>query len=214
MLFNSLTEEIGTCILHDRPDTWSCTLSSDGNYTVKSTRDYLDKRMLPSSNVTSVWFKFLPRKVNVFLWRLRLDSLPARWNLFAKGIEINSIVCPVCSNGVETRDHLFFDCEMALDLWHKIGIWLDCDMPCFSSWDSFMAWIEGVRLQVSSKNRIIAVVVSMLWAIWHFRNGIVFSNAFCSKSSLFDIIRLLTFRWIKNRGHLVSKWNLWLAMPL
>ncbi|XP_071714402.1 uncharacterized protein [Rutidosis leptorrhynchoides] len=78
MLFNSLTEEIGTCILHDRPDAWSCTLSSDGNYTVKSTRDYLDKRMLPSSNVTSVWFKFLPRKVNVFLWRLKLDSLPAR----------------------------------------------------------------------------------------------------------------------------------------
>ncbi|XP_071687760.1 uncharacterized protein [Rutidosis leptorrhynchoides] len=137
-----------------------------------------------------------------------------RWNLSAKGIDIDSIVYPNCNNGVETRDHLFFDCDVARDLWLRIRIWLGCGLPHFSSWDLFVVWLEGVRLTVSSKNRIIAVMVTSLWAIWRFRNDVVFQDSFCSKNSLFDVIRLFSFHWIKNRGHLVSNWNFWLSMPV
>ncbi|XP_071694937.1 uncharacterized protein [Rutidosis leptorrhynchoides] len=131
-----------------------------------------------------------------------------RLRLFAKGIDVASIVCPSCNNGVETRDHLFFECEVAMDLWHKIRVWLDCDMPLLSSWDSFLAWLEGIRLRQLSKDRIIAVMVTCLWTLWRFRNGVIFVDSFCNKSSLFDFIRLITFHWIKHRGYLVSSWNL------
>ncbi|XP_071733564.1 uncharacterized protein [Rutidosis leptorrhynchoides] len=138
-----------------------------------SARKHIDRHCLPSSQVDTVWFKFIPRKVNIFLWRFRL---PTRWNLSAKGIDIDSIVCPVCNNGVETREHLFFDCDIARDVWHKIQVWLDCGMPVLSSWDSFVVWLEGTRLSVTSKNRIIAVTVTTLWALWRFRNGVVFHD--------------------------------------
>ncbi|XP_071687946.1 uncharacterized protein [Rutidosis leptorrhynchoides] len=164
----------------------------------------------------TLWFKFLPRKVDIFLWRLRLESLPVRWNLSARGVEINSIVCPVCNNGVETQDHVFFGCSLASKLrhWHKLRIWLNCSIPSFLSWDSFIVWLEGVRLSSISKNRVIASVITLLWAIWRFRNGIIFNVSFCTISSLFDVVRLLYFRWIKHRGHLFSNWNLWLSMLL
>ncbi|XP_071694335.1 uncharacterized protein [Rutidosis leptorrhynchoides] len=155
----------------------------------------------------TIWFKFLPRKVNVFLWRFRLDALPTRWNLSARGIELPTVVCPVCNNGVESKDHLFFTCEVASDLWRKVRLWLDCDMHTFLPWDSFISWLEGISLPTSSKNQVVAIIVTLLWAIWRYRNGLVFNNVFCNLSSLFDIIRLLSFRWIKNRGHLVSNWN-------
>ncbi|XP_071689351.1 uncharacterized protein [Rutidosis leptorrhynchoides] len=213
-LVNELRNVIGNIQVSDHSDKWICTVNNDGLFTVKGVRLAIDRNMLPNLHFDTLWFKFLPRKVNIFLWRFRLDALPIRWNLFAKGIELNSIVCPICNNGVESRDHLFFECSMIVELWRMVRVWLNCDMPIFDSWDSFYSWVEGIRLPSSSKNRIMAIVCTLLWAIWRFRNGVVFDSPFFRSSSLFDVIRLLTFCWILNRGHLVSNWNLWLAMPL
>ncbi|XP_071728650.1 uncharacterized protein [Rutidosis leptorrhynchoides] len=117
---NVLLDEIGRPIFLDHPDAWLCNLGDDGSYTVKDDGVYIDQRLLPSSQVETVWFKLLPRKVNVFLWRFCLDCIPIRWSLSVKEIEVESIVCPLCNNGVEAREHLFFDCELARGLWHKI----------------------------------------------------------------------------------------------
>ncbi|XP_071739943.1 uncharacterized protein [Rutidosis leptorrhynchoides] len=105
---SNLLEIIGKPVLSDRPDYWTCSLNNDGVYTVKKARELIDRMILPSSLVETLWYVFVPRKVNIFLWRFRLDSLPVRWNLSAKGIDVSSILCPSCNNGVETRDHLFF----------------------------------------------------------------------------------------------------------
>ncbi|XP_071718797.1 uncharacterized protein [Rutidosis leptorrhynchoides] len=102
-----LQEEISFCHFSDRPDSWTFTLNEDGVYTVKAVRDLIDRKLLPSSNIKTDWFKFVPRKVNIFLWRFKLNALPVRWNLSAKDIDINSVVCPLCNNGIESRDHLF-----------------------------------------------------------------------------------------------------------
>ncbi|XP_071727056.1 uncharacterized protein [Rutidosis leptorrhynchoides] len=174
-------------VLHDKPDSWLCSISNDGAYTVKESRVYMDRHILHGSDIGTSWFKFVPHKVNVFIWRLRLECLPVRWNLSAKGLDIVSIVCPSCNNGVETCKHVFFDCNLAREVWLKVRIWLNCGLPFFDSWDSFLSWLEGVRLQVTSKNKIIAVVVTCLWVMWRFRNGLVFNDSFCSRSNLFDV---------------------------
>ncbi|XP_071695244.1 uncharacterized protein [Rutidosis leptorrhynchoides] len=211
---DDLSNAISSINVSSREDHWSCPLASDGLYTVKIVRDYVDRIILPTVTTKTGWYKFLPRKVTVFLWRFRLDSLPVRWLLSSKGIDINSIVCPVCNNGVETRDHLFFGCSLASNLWRLLRVWLNCAMPSFSSWDTFIVWIEGIQLTNVQKKKIIASVVTLLWALWRFRNGVVFNDSFCNMNSLFDFIRSLSFRWIKSMGHLVSNWNLWLATPL
>ncbi|XP_071727297.1 uncharacterized protein [Rutidosis leptorrhynchoides] len=213
-LLSMLLEEIGCPTLSNRSDSWLCSINNEGEFTVKDTRVHMDSLLTQSSITSTSWFKFLPRKVNVFLWRFRLNCLPVRWNLSAKGIDIDSVVCPACDNGVETSRHIFFECIFATEIWRKIRIWLDCGMAPLVSWDSFISWLEGVRIQVSSKNRIIAVVVTSLWALWRFRNGLVFHDSFCSRSNLFDVIRLVAFRWLKNRSHGVPNWNTWLSIPL
>ncbi|XP_071727405.1 uncharacterized protein [Rutidosis leptorrhynchoides] len=213
-MLSILLEEIGCPTLSNRSDSWLCSINNEGAFTVKDTRVHMDSILTSTSTTSTLWFKFLPRKVNVFLWRFRLDCLPVRWNLSAKGIYIDSVVCPSCDNGVETSKHIFFECILATEIWRKIRIWLNCGLPPLDSWDSFISWLEGVRLQASSKNRIIAVVVTSLWALWRFRNGLVFHDSFCSRSNLFDVIRLVAFRWLKNRSHCVSNWNTWFSIPL
>ncbi|GJY36090.1 RNA-directed DNA polymerase, eukaryota [Tanacetum coccineum] len=85
---------------------------SDGSFSVASTRTHIDHSMLQSLTSSTTWIACLPRKVNIFLWRFNLDRLPHRLNLSKHGIEIGSILCPICSNNMEFAEHIFFSYEM------------------------------------------------------------------------------------------------------
>ncbi|GJQ90373.1 RNA-directed DNA polymerase, eukaryota [Tanacetum coccineum] len=42
------------------------------------------------------WIKAMPIKVNVHAWKVRLDCLPTRLNISQRGMDIGSILCPIC----------------------------------------------------------------------------------------------------------------------
>ncbi|GJZ76368.1 reverse transcriptase domain, reverse transcriptase zinc-binding domain protein, partial [Tanacetum coccineum] len=79
-------------------------LASDGVFSVKHIRELIDEKNLRS--VTYVeetsWCKFVPRKVNVFIWRLKCGRIPVRSILNHIGIDLHSKLCPCCENAVET----------------------------------------------------------------------------------------------------------------
>nr|GEZ64675.1 hypothetical protein [Tanacetum cinerariifolium] len=62
--------------------------------------------------------KYVPSKVNIFAWRLLLNRLPTRINIMERGIDIPSILFPVCNSQQEDVDHLFVHCEVASQIWH------------------------------------------------------------------------------------------------
>ncbi|GKC32824.1 RNA-directed DNA polymerase, eukaryota, partial [Tanacetum coccineum] len=48
-----------------------------------------------------------------YLWKVNEQlSLPTRFNVSRRGIDIDSIMCTICDNGVKTSRHLFFYCCM------------------------------------------------------------------------------------------------------
>nr|GEV26620.1 RNA-directed DNA polymerase, eukaryota, reverse transcriptase zinc-binding domain protein [Tanacetum cinerariifolium] len=57
-------------------DRWSWSLCGNENFSVKSTREYIDQHYLVSSPSPTKWSKVIPIKLNVFKWRLALDKLP------------------------------------------------------------------------------------------------------------------------------------------
>nr|GEW19317.1 hypothetical protein [Tanacetum cinerariifolium] len=67
--------------------------------------------------------------VNIFLWRLCLDRLPTRLNLSKRALDIPSIKCPICSNSVESNDHIFYSCEVAASIWRLVDVWCDMHFP-------------------------------------------------------------------------------------
>ncbi|XP_071741453.1 uncharacterized protein [Rutidosis leptorrhynchoides] len=165
VLFEELKSLVSQFHAVDRDDYWTFSISSDGLFSVKVASDYIDRIMLPSSSVATDG-SLHPRKVNIFLWRLSRDALSLRWNLSAKGIDISFIVCPVCNNGIKNVDHLFFSCAVAKEIWIKIRVWLNCNMPSFGLRESFLSWIEGFRIGKINKYRIIGIVSNLLWVIW------------------------------------------------
>ncbi|GKA34274.1 RNA-directed DNA polymerase, eukaryota [Tanacetum coccineum] len=50
---------------------------------------------------------------------LFVDSLPTRFNVSRRGIDIDSIMCAICDNEVETSRHLFFYCSMVSKLFAR-----------------------------------------------------------------------------------------------
>ncbi|GKB80164.1 RNA-directed DNA polymerase, eukaryota [Tanacetum coccineum] len=83
---------------------------------VKSTREFIDDFMLPKTDVPTRWIKYIPIKINNFAWRVSLDKLPTRLNISLRGLDIPSIICPLCSITVELNSHLLFSCQLALSV--------------------------------------------------------------------------------------------------
>ncbi|GJR97832.1 RNA-directed DNA polymerase, eukaryota [Tanacetum coccineum] len=89
-------------VLSDQNDSWMWTLNASTGFTVASTRSLIDANSLVVDSNTTRWNRSVPIKINVFLWRLALNKLPTRVNLDRKGIDIDSTLCPICGEDVET----------------------------------------------------------------------------------------------------------------
>nr|GEV26738.1 RNA-directed DNA polymerase, eukaryota [Tanacetum cinerariifolium] len=89
-------------------DRWICDCNGEGVFHVKDIRSALDDRFLPFADVATRWVKFVPIKVNIFAWRARLNRLSTRGNLLARGVSLDSSLCPICNELQEDSDHLFF----------------------------------------------------------------------------------------------------------
>ncbi|GKG43067.1 hypothetical protein Tco_0479751, partial [Tanacetum coccineum] len=49
-------------------------------------------------------------------------------------MDIPAISCPSCNANVESANHVFYECDIATDMWKLVFRW--CDIPLFqaSSW--------------------------------------------------------------------------------
>ncbi|GJY44921.1 RNA-directed DNA polymerase, eukaryota, reverse transcriptase zinc-binding domain protein [Tanacetum coccineum] len=81
----------------------------------------------PEVSTQTRWIKAVPIKVNIHAWKVRMDCLPTRLNISRRGIDIPSIICPVCGSVTESSSHLFFDCLVAKDNFRKICRWWEVD---------------------------------------------------------------------------------------
>ncbi|GKD90485.1 RNA-directed DNA polymerase, eukaryota, reverse transcriptase zinc-binding domain protein, partial [Tanacetum coccineum] len=162
--------------LIDKPDSWTWILNNDVVFTVHATRVHLDSSLLPSCSPCTRWPKSLPRKVNIFVWRLALDRLPTRLNLSLRGLDIPSIKCPMCNNEVESVDHVFFGCDLSSNVWCLVRRWTNIDMPSFSSWFDCLQWFEDWKAVSGNKDRMYVILAALLWCLWRYRNNVTFCN--------------------------------------
>ena len=91
----------------------------------------MDDSLLSSNLPPTKWVKEIPIKINVFAWKVQEDKLPTRFNLSRVGIDIHSIVCPICDTCVETVAHLLFSCSMAREVLVKLNRWWNISSPDF-----------------------------------------------------------------------------------
>ncbi|GJT80780.1 putative reverse transcriptase domain-containing protein [Tanacetum coccineum] len=111
--------------INEIKDTCVWSLDTNGTFSVKDARCIIDSTILPSLASSTVWDKNIPRKVNIFTWRLILDRLPHKLNLSSHDINIQQISCPSCNGNEESSNHIFFECNIAKGILMLVRKWCD-----------------------------------------------------------------------------------------
>nr|GEX20477.1 nucleotide-binding alpha-beta plait domain-containing protein [Tanacetum cinerariifolium] len=136
--FEHMKDKVEGCILADMMDRWFWALEGSGEFTVTSVRKMIDDFMLPEVSSKTRWIKAVLIKVNVHAWKVKLDGLPTRLNISCRGIDIESILCPMCGKAVESTSHIFFTCQMSKEILRKISRWWDIDYMEISSYEKWL----------------------------------------------------------------------------
>ncbi|GJR11655.1 RNA-directed DNA polymerase, eukaryota [Tanacetum coccineum] len=140
---NNILLEISQIEVGEDNDKCVWFLAHDGVFSVGDLCRRIDDHILPSVDTKMTWDKSLPRKVNIFMWRLKLDRLSHRLHLSSRGIDIPKISCPSCSGNVETNHHIFFDCVIAKEVWKIIWRWCDEAFPLVDSNAHWIDWLDS-----------------------------------------------------------------------
>nr|GFA84586.1 RNA-directed DNA polymerase, eukaryota [Tanacetum cinerariifolium] len=111
------------------------------------------------------WTKSVPIKVNIMAWKIKTNALPTRFNLSRRGMDIETITCPICNGGVEKTSNLFFQCDMAKQLMRKISSWWNIDESVASSYEEWCDWMESIRMQNKMKGMLEGVCYGLWWSI-------------------------------------------------
>ncbi|KAL4587420.1 hypothetical protein LXL04_000290 [Taraxacum kok-saghyz] len=150
-MFLEMERQLGEVRCNDLQDKWLWKIGVDGNFTAGETRRWIEDRVLPVGDVALRWCGSVPRKVNILVWRVRLNRLPTRMALSGRGLEISSILCLVCGVGAESVDHLFGSCVVAVQLWEKVWRWLQVVPPISLVPEVLFELLLAKDLEVESK---------------------------------------------------------------
>nr|GEV70837.1 RNA-directed DNA polymerase, eukaryota [Tanacetum cinerariifolium] len=88
---------------------------------------------------------------------MALNKLPTRVNLDRKGIDVHSVLCPVCLEEVETVNHLFFSCELASKIWALLANWWAIDIPFCVNLADWFSWIDSSPTSAKANSRYLGV---------------------------------------------------------
>nr|GEY73357.1 RNA-directed DNA polymerase, eukaryota [Tanacetum cinerariifolium] len=139
MQYNSLVEISRMNTLVQCEDRYVWTLESDEVFSVASIRKEIDGKRFQDVSLSTRWVKSVPIKVNIIAWKVKSNAFPTRFNISHRGMDIDSIVCPICNAGVETTNLLFFQCNVVRQIMRKISSWWNVDYLDVNSYEEWRA---------------------------------------------------------------------------
>ncbi|XP_071715260.1 uncharacterized protein [Rutidosis leptorrhynchoides] len=109
----------------EKKDFWGWKLNNNNGFATGILADNIDNRLLNAgTNVCeTIGNNLVPKKVEIFVWRLRKKRLPVLIELDKRGIDLNSVRCSICDGDIEMVDHSLIFCNKSMDVWSKIFDW-------------------------------------------------------------------------------------------
>ncbi|KAJ9549852.1 hypothetical protein OSB04_022395 [Centaurea solstitialis] len=195
-----LEELIQNVSLSNSEDSWIWEGDPSGIFSVRSLRNIIDNvSNSPFAGIT-FWNKWLPPRVNCFVWRLLKKRIPTKPNLMTRGINLPSDLCPLCNMEKETEVHLFFSCPKVIDVWIWVSNWCGVELGHINSLDQLIFNLLDGSNSDRKRRFSEAVAGTTLWLIWKFRNNLVFNHKSFSASIVATEVQASLFTWLKYRA--------------
>ncbi|XP_071728546.1 uncharacterized protein [Rutidosis leptorrhynchoides] len=197
-------------------DTWKWVLNDKGYYKTSIMSSKLDEKLLQNASQPSetVRNKLAPEKIEIFAWRALRRRLPTRVELDKKGIDPNSVRCPICDNGLETIEHSIIFCKFAMEVWVRVFNWWGLGNASTFSIDEVFKSCSPF----DSSNKSTSLWQVVKWAtsylIWKYRNHKVYCNKVASSPNVLHEIQKTCYEWIIRRSKKYKfEWNQWFTNP-
>jgi hypothetical protein len=186
-------------------DQWVWRPDDGGNFSVKSTYELVSNMLNMEPAISPeeatvfkvIWKCPTPSKVSAFVWKVLLDRIPTKVNLFRRRvIQANGDqACTFCGNCLETSSHLLLYCDFAIKVWQGIFDWLGLSLYFphnFTSWYNYAVAVPGGK-QV--KRALVMICGAVFWSLWHHRNQIVFEHGVAEVAVVIDRVKISSWKW-------------------
>ncbi|XP_058180014.1 uncharacterized protein LOC131298547 [Rhododendron vialii] len=213
-------------IIRNTPDTFlptvsecdkvAWTLTADGSFSVKSAWEACRHRSPIQPWHPLVWFSQGVPRWSFIEWLAILGRLSTRDRLVSWGVTASS-QCVLCLNGMESHNHLFFECDFSAATWGQIMIRNGICMAVVPL-SQELEWAGQNRAGKGFRNYIYKLsLAASVYFLWGERNSRIFQGS--SKGipevvhAIFDAIRARLSSWTtvkftaQNRG-LCDDWLL------
>ncbi|XP_071687813.1 uncharacterized protein [Rutidosis leptorrhynchoides] len=213
-----LEEDIaGTVFKSEGSDSWVWRLSTGGRWSTKLLSSLIlhhsrnQNNSLPETQRNSL----VPSKVALFIWRASKGRIPCRVELDKRGLDLDSVRCPICDDNIETVEHSLISCKRAREIWEFIYKWWQFGSPDNLNLDAAFKGNGFAFKSNFGKTLWQAVEWVTGYTIWKHRNESVFNrNKMCS-AVIVSEIQVLSHLWISNRVKgFEIEWLRWLLNPL
>ncbi|KAG7541208.1 Reverse transcriptase zinc-binding domain [Arabidopsis thaliana x Arabidopsis arenosa] len=134
----------------------------------------------------TVWFKEAVPRYSFIAWLAFVGRLPTRDRLRSWGLVVPSS-CVLCSNGIETHHHLFFDCTYSATIWEAFAakFWPSPPSGLLSISDWILQARSSPRTASSQSVTIVKLILqAACYHIWRERNARIFTNVHTASAAL------------------------------
>ncbi|XP_071739044.1 uncharacterized protein [Rutidosis leptorrhynchoides] len=156
----------------------------------------------------------LPQKIELFIWRVKQQRIPVKIELDKRGVDLDTVRCPVCNNDLETVEHIFIHCFFAKDLWSRVFRWWKINRKMYTQLEDMFKGIENPSQPTNTSNLWMAIEWVTAYFIWQNCNHTLFQNKKIIGPMALNEVQMKSFEWISRRSRKRSlDWFQWLLDP-
>ena len=153
--------------------------------------------MPPEKNVNwsrNVWCRYSVPKHRFITWLTMRSRLYTRDRLLNFNL-VQDATCVLCSNDIETHDHLFFQCLCSVMILQQITQWMGYDSTSHSL-HSILHKCGNIRGNRMKKRALLVAIAATVYGVWKLRNDVIWRKKDTSTTT--HIINQI--KWsVKNR---------------
>lgn len=205
----------------NRTDTYLWRVHSGGfgvNFSSHVTWDRLRISTPEVDWYDTVWFKEEIPRCSFITWLSMLGRLPTKDRLLSWGVSVPA-ACVLCSNGIESHQHIFFECSYSVDVWSRFcGRFITSPPPDLPAIVALIANYQGqFPSQVKPLLKLILQVI--IYNLWREHNARIFKNVSLPPGSFFKKVdralrdRLLSLSPAPSSSHSLLELYFWFIAP-
>ncbi|KAL4592366.1 hypothetical protein LXL04_005358 [Taraxacum kok-saghyz] len=194
-----LLKNVSNFTLGDKPDTWICPGGPKGLFTVAWMKGKIAKNSQREIGKNR-WNKWIPKRSNIFIWRVNRGRIATKKNLQDMGINKGAVICEVCNSGEENEFHSLRSCPIAKEVWDKVWSWWDLQDPNANSIPELLDWIEQQGQNPIEKQAMRVIGAATLSLLWQNRNEVTFLKKGKKAGEIFIQIQKEALLWISSRA--------------